>query len=401
MNKKLIIALVILALVAAGIFYFLTMGNIGAKYNTVEVEKGQVEKFVDEVGTISSKNVRNYYGNSISRVEKMDLELGDYVKKGQLLIKFDDNIDLEIQKVEKQIEALKATYNEAQSGADFGSINSAKIKIASIKNSIDQANENKNIIEELYKNGAAAESELKQAVHNLEQLQNDLSVAQSNYNQLGKGLSANMKKKYEADIDVLLLSLESLKESKEDSIIYADFDGVITELNTFEGDRPSAGLMILEILDPTEKNIAVDFMVKDALLIKPGMKAEVNDVDLGIRIDNMEVQKIHPKSFTVYSELGVEENRQRVEINLPQPNQDLAFGLKVNTRVLVEEAREALFIPQEAVYEKHLKKYVEVLQGKKAVEREVVTGIEDNNNIEIKEGLEEGEKIILHYEKNK
>ena len=401
MNKKLIIALVILALVAAGIFYFLTVGNIGAKYNTVEVEKGQVEKFVDEVGTISSKNVRNYYGNSISRVEKMDLELGDYVKKGQLLIKFDDNIDLEIQKVEKQIEALKATYNEAQSGADFGSINSAKIKIASIKNSIDQANENKNVIEELYKNGAAAESELKQAVHNLEQLQNDLSVAQSNYNQLGKGLSANMKKKYEADIDVLLLSLESLKESKEDSIIYADFDGVITELNTFEGDRPSAGLMILEILDPTEKNIAVDFMVKDALLIKPGMKAEVNDVDLGIRIDNMEVQKIHPKSFTVYSELGVEENRQRVEINLPQSNQDLSFGLKVNTRVLVEEAREALFIPQEAVYEKHLKKYVEVLQGKKAVEREVVTGIEDNNNIEIKEGLEEGEKIILHYEKNK
>ena len=195
MNKKLIIALLILSLVAAGIFYFLTMGNIGSKYNTAEVEKGQVEKFVDEVGTISSKNVRNYYGNSVSRIEKMELELGDYVKKGQLLIKFDDNIDLEIQKVEKQIEALKATYSEALSGADLGSINSAKTKIASIKSSIDLANENKNIIEELYKNGAAAESELKQAVHNLEQLQNDLSVAQNNYNQLKRTFS-----KYEEKI---------------------------------------------------------------------------------------------------------------------------------------------------------------------------------------------------------
>ena len=147
MNKKLIIALLIIAIVAAGIFYFLTMGNIGAKYNIAEVEKGQVEKFVDEVGTISSNKVRNYYGNNISRVEKMDLQLGDYVKKGQLLIKFEDNIDSEIQKVEKQIEALRATYSEAQSGADFASINSAKTRIASIKSSIDQAIENKNIVE--------------------------------------------------------------------------------------------------------------------------------------------------------------------------------------------------------------------------------------------------------------
>lgn len=398
MNKKLIIALFILALVAAGIFYFLTMGNIGAKYNTVEVEKGQVEKFIDEVGTISSKNVRNYYGNNISKIEKMELQLGDYVKKGQLLISFEDNIDSEIQKVEKQIEALKATYSEAQSGADFASINSAKTRIASIKSSIDQAIENKNIIEELYKNGAASESELKTAQYNLKQLQNDLSIAQSNYNGLSKGLSANMKKKYEADIDLLLLSLESLKESKEDSIIYADFDGVITELITFEGDRPSAGLMILEIMDPSEKIIAVDFMVKDALLIKPGMNAEINDIDLGIEIDNLQVQKVHPKSFIVYSELGVEENRQRVEINLPKSNAELPFGLKVETRVMVEEPKEALFIPLDAVYEKDLKKYVEVLQDKKPVEKEVKTGIEDLNNIEIKEGLEEGEKVILNYE---
>lgn len=399
MNKKLIIALVILAIVGAGIFYFLTMGNIGAKYNTVQVKLGKVEKFVDEVGTISSKNVRNYHGNSLSRIQTIDLEIGDFVKKGQLLIQFEDTLDLEIQKLEKQIEGLRATYSEAQTGADFGSINSAKTRIASIKSSIDHAIENKNIIEELYKNGAVAESELKTAVYNLEQLQNDLSIAQSNLNGLSKGLSSNMKKKYQADIDLLLLSLESLKESKEDSLIYADFDGIVTEINTFEGDRPSAGLMILEIMDPLEKIIAVDFMVKDALGIQPGMKARVNDEDLGVVIDNIKVQKVHPKSFTVYSELGVEENRQRVEIDLPKSSQDLSFGLKVETRVLVEEPREALFIPEDAVYEKDLEKYVEVLEDKKPIEKRVETGIKDNNNIEIKEGLKEGEKVILIYEK--
>ena len=133
MKKKLIIALVILTLVAAGIFYVLTTGNIGTKYNTAEVTRGEIEKYVEEVGTISSENIRNYYGNSINRVEMIEVELGEHVSQGQLLLKFEDNMDIEIQKVKKQIEAMEATYTEALSGADFESINRVKIEISSIR----------------------------------------------------------------------------------------------------------------------------------------------------------------------------------------------------------------------------------------------------------------------------
>ncbi|MDW7667688.1 MAG: efflux RND transporter periplasmic adaptor subunit [Bacillota bacterium] len=400
MKKKLIIALGILSVLAVAIFYFLTTSNIGTDYNTAEVEIGEVEKYVEEVGTVSSKNIRNYYGNSSSKVEILEVELGDFVEEGQLLIKFEDNVDIEIQKVEKQIEALEASYNEALSGADFESINGVKIEISSIRNSIDLAKENKDRIEELYKNEAATESELEQATNNLEQLQNNLALAQNRYNQLVKGLSENMKTKYEAEIDVLLLSLESLEKNKENSIIYADFDGVITELNTFEGDVPSAGFKILEMQDPSKKSILVDFMAEDALIIKPDMKAEVNDEDLNIRIENLKVHKIHPKAFTMFSELGVEENRQTVEINLPQSNEELPIGLKLETKVMIEELREVLLIPVDAVYEKDMKKYVELLEDGEPVEREVITGIESNNYIEIKEGLQEGDKVIINYEES-
>src|SRR6056297_289992 len=143
MKKKLIIALALLTVAAVGIFYFLTAGNVGTKYNTVEVEKGELEKYIEEDGIISSKNIRSYYGNSTSKIEKLEVELGDNVKEGQLLIKYEDNTDIEIQKVEKQIEALEATYNEALSGADFESINNVKIEISSIRSSIEFAEESK------------------------------------------------------------------------------------------------------------------------------------------------------------------------------------------------------------------------------------------------------------------
>lgn len=400
MKKKLIIALVILSLVAAGIFYILTTGNIGTKYNTAEVTRGEIEKYVEEVGTISSENIRNYYGNSINRVELIEVELGEHVSQGQLLLKFEDNMDIEIQKVKKQIEAMEATYTEALSGADFESINSVKIEISSIRSSISLAEEHKKRIEELYKNEVATAVELEQAVNNLEQLRNQLASAQNSYNQLVKDLSENMKKKYEAEIDVLLLALESLERNKENATIYADFDGVITELNTFEGDIPSAGIKILEIQDPLNKTVLIDFMAVDAHNIRQGMKAVVNDRNLGIVIENLTVSKIHPKAFTTFSELGVEENRQTVEIKLSDLGATLSFGLKVDTEVMIEESRGALFIPEEAIYDKDMKKYVKVMEDGKPVEREVITGINNNNKMEIIDGLFEGEKVILNYAEN-
>ncbi|KUK71917.1 MAG: Secretion protein HlyD [Clostridiales bacterium 38_11] len=400
MKKKLIIALIILSVVAAGIFYILTTGNIGTKYNTAEVTRGEIEKHVEEAGTISSENIRVYYGNSINRVEKIEVELGEQVSEGQLLLKFEDTIDIEIQKVKKQIEAMEATYTEALSGADFESINSVKIEISSIRNSINLAEENKNRIEELYKNEVATATELEQAVNNLEQLKSRLASAQNSYNLLVKDLSDNMKRKYEAEIDILLLSLESLERNKENSTIYADFDGIITELDTFEGDIPSGGMKILEIQDPLKKMVLIDFMVVDALNIRPGMNAVVNDRNLGIVIENLTVGKIYPKAFTTFSELGVEENRQTVAIQLPESGKDLSFGLKVDTIVMIEASREALFIPEEAIYEKDMKKYVRVLEDGKPAEREVITGIENNHHIEIIEGLIEGEKVILNYEES-
>jgi len=400
MKKKLIIALVILTAIAAGVFYFLTKGNIGTKYNTAEVEKGEIEKFVEEEGIIRSKEVIDYYGKNTRKVESLNVELGDYVEEGQLLIKYGDNLDIEIQKVKKQIEALEATYNEALSGADFESINSAKIEISRIRKSIDLAEENKNRIEELYNKEAATESELEQAENNLDQLKSNLALAQNNYSQLVKGLSENMKNKYEAEIDVLLLTLESLEDNKEDSLIYSDINGIVTELNTFKGDIPSAGMKILEIQNPLVKILVVDFKTEDALIIEKGMNAEVNDIDLGIQIDNLKVEKIQPKAFTVYSELGVEENRQNTEINLPEDSDNLPFGLRLKAKVMVEESKEALFIPKDAIYQKDMKKYVEVLQDGEIFEREVVTGIIDDNHIEIKDGLELGEKVVLNYEEN-
>ncbi len=398
MNKKLIIAFAVFSLIGVGLFYMLTTGPVGEQYNTVEVIKGEVGQYVQDVGRISSRNIRKYYGNGVRTVESMTLKLGDHVKKGQLLIKYEDKLDLEIRKVEKQIKALEATYNEALSGSDMASVNSARIEVSKIKNDLNMAKKNKERTEELYNSGAVSLMEFEQATNNMEQLQSSLGIAQNTYNRLTKELSENLKGKHEADIGVLLLTLDMLEKNQKDYVIYSDVEGIVTELTTFEGDTPTIGSLVLEIQDPTEKVVLVDFMTEDARRIEPNMEAEVQDMKLDIHIENLKVNRVYPKAFITLSELSVEENRQTVEIGLPKNAEDLVYGLEVDMKVMIEASRQAILIPTGAVIQKDLKEYVEVLVGGNLVEREITTGIKVNNRIEVIEGLTEGEQVILNYQ---
>ena len=400
MKKKVLIPVLILSIVGIAIVYFLTTGNIGTKYNTVEVKRGALEKYVEEVGIIRSRNIRQYYSSGLGKVEDITIELGDKVNKGQLLVKFEDNFDLEIQKVEKQIEALEATYSGILQGTDIQSINNAKIEISRIKSSLDLALKDKERIEELYNNGAVPLVELERAINSFDQLSSALAIAQNNYSQLTKGVSLSSKKKYEAEIDILLLTLEGLQRNRDNSAIIADIDGVITELKTFVGDSPYPGSMIIEIQDPKNNVVAVDFMVEDALKINEGMKASLEDSLLDMHIDNLKVDKKYPKAFTTVSVLGEKENRQTVEINLPETEGEFTYGIEVNTRVVIEETKDAILVPKGSVYQLNSNNYVKILENGKPVEREITIGLEMNDQVEVKLGLTEGDLVILNYQDN-
>ena len=403
MKKKLIVVFFIFIAIGVGLFYLLTMGDVGVEYDTVQVIKGQGGQSVGDLGRISSKNIRKYYGTGGQTIEQMSLKLGDRVSKGQLLIQYENNheeLDLEIQRVKKQIEALEATYSEAQSGVDMGTVNSSRIEISSLQNQIENAVREKERIETLYNEGVVSLVELEETTEVIDRLNTQLQMAQNSYSQAARGLSQNMREKYEAEIEALLLSIDLLEQSRQDGALYADIEGVVTELNTFEGDKPSAGMMLIELQDPTEKIVLVDFLMEDAIRIDSGMEAQVSDNQLEIYMEDLRVDQVYPKAFETVSELGVRENRQTVAIGLPASASDLDFGTQVETMVLVEPPREMLLVPMGAVIQKDGKSYVKVLENDEPVERQVTTGISVDKNIEITDGVIEGDRVLINYQED-
>ena len=255
-KKKYVILSVFLVIAFVMAFSFLSGGQ-SYEGKTSKVELGTIRKTLDETGTVFSKRVNTFYSDMSRRVETLNVSVGDKVKNGDVILVYENNYDLEIERANKQIEAITATYNESIKGADFQEISNVKLNISTIETNLSFARSNLEKIETLYENNAISQVEYDEAKNNVVVLENQLQEANNNYSLLIQGVSSNVKKQYEAQIDEVMIQIKILEKNIEQSSIKAEFDGIITELNVHQGSMTQTGVPVVEIQDDSNLGIYV------------------------------------------------------------------------------------------------------------------------------------------------
>jgi len=69
-------------------------------------------------------------------------------------------------------------------------------------------------------------------------------------------------------------------------------------------------------------------------------------------------------------------------------------GMTADLDIIIGRAEDVLCVPKEAVTERDGRTIVMLIKDGKPVPQPVITGLEDNVKVEIKEGLEEGDKVV-------
>lgn len=355
-----------------------------------KVRLGSIKKTVEETGTVFSKRVNTFYSDMSQRVETLNVSVGDRVKKGDIILVYENNYDLEIERANKQIEAITASYNESVKGADFQEISNLKLNISTIETNLNFARSNLEKIKTLYENNAVSQVEYDEAKNNVTILENQLQEANNNYSKIIQGVSANVKKEYEAQIDEVMIQIKILEKNMEQASIKAEFDGVITELNVHQGSMTQAGVPTVEIQDDKNLGIYVEVLVEDAIEVTKGMAFNILDDEV---IKELQVSRVYPKAQAKISDLGVEQKRVRIEADLDDA--DYKLGSEVDVEIVLKEKNNVLLVDKDAVYEKDNIKYVTVLSGKNEIETEITTGIEDDKYVEVLSGLSENDTVLI------
>ncbi|WP_312699943.1 HlyD family efflux transporter periplasmic adaptor subunit [Sedimentibacter sp.] len=392
--KKKYLVLSLLLVLSAAVIYSLFAGGQEVNTNkTTVVKTGVIQNTLEETGTVYSKRVNTFYSDYSQKVKVLNVSVGDKVKKGDIILTYDNNYDLEIERANKQIESVTATYNETSKGADFKEISNMKLNISTIEGNLNLARSNFEKIKDLYENNAVSQVEYDEAKNSVTALENQLQESKNNYDLLSRGVSSNVKKQYESQIEEIMVQIKILEKNIEQSSIKAEFDGIITELNVHQGGMTRPGVIVVEIQDEENLGVYVELLAEDAIKVSKDMPF-ITDMDGEVK--ELKVDRIYPKATSSVSELGVEQKRVRIEADLGAEGK-MKIGTEVDVVIVLEEKENVLILDRDAVYEKEHKEYVMVVSGDKQTETEIKTGLKNDDLTEIISGLKENDVVLLNY----
>lgn len=177
----------------------------------------------------------------------------------------------------------------------------------------------------------------------------------------------------------------------------APVDGRVLRLVHESEGVVAAGTALMEIGDPSDLEIVVDFLSVDAVQIEPGQRVIIDQWGGGAALAGR-VRRVEPSGFTKISALGIEEQRTNVIIDITSPAaqwQRLGHGYQVETRVVLWEGRDVLVVPLTALFRHGDAWAVFVIDGGRARLRQVQLGRRNGFDAEVRDGLARGEQVIL------
>jgi HlyD family secretion protein len=235
------------------------------------------------------------------------------------------------------------------------------------------------------------QTNLNQAQANLETARVALKKAQDELASEEAGPRQEDVDLAQAEVRQAQANLNQVREKINKNILKAPVAGLITAIEKEEGETASANQTIVSMISAgffqIEANVSETEIAKVSIGDPVGMTLDALGPEEKfsgqvIKIDPAETVVSGVIYYKVTSIFDVEDER-------------IKPGMTVNLDIQTDQKENVLYLPYYLVKERNGEKYVLVLENGQAKERTIRTGLAGETNIEIDQGLEEGEQVII------
>ncbi|KPK98060.1 MAG: hypothetical protein AMJ90_10035 [candidate division Zixibacteria bacterium SM23_73_2] len=319
----------------------------------VKVERGQIVDKALAIGTLVPKNEIAVKSKISGIVKKVFVEIGDKVKKGDPLIDISPSpTPLEFAEAKRNVGMVEVAFQNSQK-----EYQRAKTLLE------------KNLI---------SEEDFDQKKKSFDEAKLRLQLGQEKLSLIEEGKI-------------------QIAEKKIESVIKSPITGTVLERKVNEGDpvvpltsyQEGTELMTMAYMDDLVFKGTVDEI--DVGKLNEGMNAEIkvgaipNDTVEGV------LYKISPKAKK-------EENATLFDVELKitrRGERMLRAGYSANADIIINKKEDILLIPERLVEFKEDSVFVEIKgTNGEVTKKPIKTGLSDGMNIEVTEGLEEGDQIV-------
>jgi RND family efflux transporter MFP subunit len=351
MSKKKKWVLVIsfaLILIFAGFIYYRISENIkaaqkqGRPPQTVEisqVERGDIASELSFSGDILAVQQTNIYSRVTGNIQKIFVDIGDYVTTGKLLAQIDPSTF--IQSV-KQNEGL---LNQAKASLENNKVNFERLKV-------------------LFDKGLTSKGDLDNAETLVKVTEAQVQTAEANYN------NARLQLGY--------------------CNITAPFSGYITKRFLDQGSLVSSGTSnsIFILSNISKLKIMVSVLEKDIPLLE-------NIKDVTVKTDAYPNEVFTGKFRKMSQAVDINTRTMPVEVNIDNSDNILKPGMFARIELILDKHFNVSILPLQCVKKDDNGSYIYVInEDNTAIKKYIQTGLESNNKIEIVSGLGDTEKVV-------
>jgi len=382
-----------------------------AKYTitTAIVEKGEITETVSATGRIQPEKEVKISPEVPGEIIELPVIEGMKINAGDLLISI--NPDL-----------YQASVSRAQAGLNSAKANKAnsKARLAQSKARFTNAKTNFERQKKLNADGVVSDSDFDRVKSEFEVAKAEVSAAEESLNAA------------QYNIKSAAATVKEANDNLKRTTIYSPMNGTVSRLNVELGERvvgtaQMAGTELMRIADLTQMEVHVEVNESDIVRVKVGDKATVEvDAYLNRKFVGV-VKEIANSSASSNLQSSNEITVFNVKISIDRdsykdlidPNNShlspFRPGMSANVEILTNELKDIFMIPIQAVTirpdttekvqrkmkinlddykDDELYEVVFVYQDGIAIMRKVKTGIQDTRNIQVTEGLEEGDEVI-------
>ena len=321
------------------------------------VKRKDISVPIFATGTIFPQHESKIGPKISGTLEAVYVDEGDEVKEGQTLAKLDqESILIGKRQCEASVRVAEAQLKEAQLQEE--NLRKEKARLANL-------HEKRAISQQRYDDIVTAHS---MAVTRLEILAAQIVSSKEN----------------------LAMAEQKLK----DSVIVAPFSGTIVKRLVNRGEyvttMPPTVLFIIVNIDKVETEVALPEV--QLARVARGNRAEITaDVYPGVQFEG-EISTVNPlvdpvsRAFTA-------------KIEIPNRGHQLKAGMFARVTLYPKVHKGALVVPFKAVLQRDGKTGVFVIDGDRALFRPVTAGITDEDEVEVIEGIAQGEEVVSdgHY----
>ena len=348
------------------------------------VKRGSMIRQVRGSGTLIPEDIRWIPATTQGRVERILLRPGAEVKPDTVILEM-SNPDLQ-----QSVKDAQLAFQSAQAGflnkkADLESqYLSQQAEAATIEANYRQAALDLEANEQLQKDGLVSELTVKLKRTQANDQQNRLKIAQQRLKMTEEGLKSQLAPQ-EAEVNQRRAAYELSLTKIDDLRVKAGMNGVLQLVQVERGAQVSPGTNLVRVADPTNLKAEVRIAETQTKDLRVGQAAEI---DTRNGVVQGRVSRIDPASSN--GTVGVD---VILEGELPAGARP---DLSVDGTIRIEKLDDVIYVGRPAFGQDEGNISIfKLMPTGEAVRTNVKLGRSSVNTIEIKDGLQPGDQVIL------